>query len=112
MNRQYSLKKNHDIEKLVRGKVSVGNKYFAIYYRKNNETKIAFSVSKKNGDAVIRNYQKRVVKEIIRELFEYVENYKMLIVVKKTNEELSFLEKRENLKRLLLKIRKDDKYEK
>ena len=42
----------------------------------------------------------------------YVENYKMLIVVKKTNEELSFLEKKENLKRLLLKIRKDDKYEK
>ena len=83
MNRQYSLKKNHDIEKLVRGKVSVGNRYFAIYYRKINDTKIAFSVSKKNGNAVVRNYQKRVVKEIVRELFEYVENYKMLIVVKK-----------------------------
>lgn len=112
MNRQYSLKKNHDIEKLVRGKVSVGNRYFAICYRKINDTKIAFSVSKKNGNAVVRNYQKRVVKEIVRELFEYVENYKMLIVVKKTNEELSYLEKKENLKRLLLKIRKDERHEK
>ena len=36
----------------------------------------------------------------------------MLIVVKKANEELSYLEKKENLKRLLLKIRKDERHEK
>lgn len=112
MNKQYSLKKNHDIEKLVKGKVSVGNKYFAIYYRKICETKIAFSVSKKNGNAVVRNHQKRVVKEIIRNMFEYVENYKMLIVIKKMSDELSYLEKKENLQKLLIRIRKDNKYEK
>ena len=44
MNRQYSLKKNHDIEKLVRGKVSVGNKYFAIYYFGGNDAKAEIPV--------------------------------------------------------------------
>lgn len=107
MNRKYSLKKNFEIEKLVRAKISVGNKYFAIYYRKNGKTEIAVSVSKKNGNAVERNYQKRVVKEIIRNNLSFLSGYRMLIVVKQMSKELTFEEKKENLEKLFRRIRKE-----
>lgn len=31
MNQQHRLKKNHDIEKLIKLRQSVGNKYYAIF---------------------------------------------------------------------------------
>ena len=109
MNRKYSLKQNHEIEKLVKMRVSVGNKFFAIYYRKTDQpTQIAISVSKKNGNAVQRNYQKRVVREIIRSLFGMIEGYRMLVVVKKASCELTFKEKKENISRLFFRIRKEN----
>ena len=109
MNRKYSLRKNKDIEQLVRYRVSVGNKYYAIYYfRHCGEAQIAFSVSKKNGNAVIRNYQKRIVKEIIRSHIDDLNGYKLLIVVKPTSKDLSFIEKKENLEYLIKKIRKEN----
>ena len=93
MNRQYSLKKNFEIEKLVKKRMSVGNKYFAIYYQKNQSClQIAISVSKKNGNAVERNYQKRVIREIMRNNLEKLDGYRLLVVVKKDSRELSFEE--------------------
>lgn len=108
MNRKYSLKKNYEIEKLVKSKISVGNKFFAIYYRKQvNSTEIAISVSKRNGNAVERNYQKRVVKEIVRENLQNLQGYRLLIVVKQLSKTLKFVEKKENLEKLFKKIRKE-----
>lgn len=108
MNRNYSLKKNYEIEKLVKSKISVGNNFFAIYYRKQvNITEIAISVSKRNGNAVERNYQKRVVKEIVRENLQKLQGYRLLIVVKQLSKSLTFTEKKENLEKLFKRIRKE-----
>jgi ribonuclease P protein component len=76
MNRKYSLKKNHDIKELLQKKQSVGNKYYVIYYDyiERKTPLIALSVSRKVGNAVERNYEKRVVREIIRPLLETIEN--------------------------------------
>ena len=65
MNRKYSLKKNYDIEVLINKKQSVGDANYAIYYDASNllEPKIAISVSKKLGDAVTRNKEKRIIKK-------------------------------------------------
>ena len=110
MNRQYSLRKNFEIEKLVKKRMSVGNKYFAIYYQKNQlGLQIAISVSKKNGNAVERNYQKRVIREIMRNNLEKLSGYRLLVVVKKDSRELSFEEKKENILYLLKKIERNNK---
>ena len=82
MNKQYILKKNHDIDSLVRLKQSVGNTYYAIYYRKSESLRVVVSVSKKLGKAVVRNYQKRVMKEILRNNIELIPSVDMLLVIK------------------------------
>lgn len=106
MNRKYSLKKNYEIEKLIKAKMSVGNRYYAIYYQLTDETepKIAFSVSKRFKTAVRRNYNKRVTKEIIRKYLDKLSNVKMLVVVKESVDKLTFQEKEGQLLFLINKI--------
>lgn len=108
MNRKFSLRKNNDIGAVVRAKQSVGNRYYAIYYKKNteNKTQVAVSVSKKLGNAVARNYEKRVIREIIRELIPLLPNLSVVIVIKKNAEALTFVQKQEQIKKLISNIKR------
>jgi ribonuclease P protein component len=107
MNHKYSLKKNHDIEKLIKLRQSVGNKYYAIYYVKTNNPlfQIAISPSRQFKTAVERNYEKRVIREIIRKQVDELSFIRMLVIVKVTAQNLSFLEKTEQITYLLKKIK-------
>ena len=104
MKKIYSLKRKKDIELLLKIKKSVGNKYYAIYYTDLSDTKIAISASKKLGNAVIRNYQKRVVREIIKKHMQKLNNKHLLIVVKKPALDIKFIEKEKQLDYLIKKV--------
>lgn len=108
MNKQYILKKNHDIDSLVRLKQSVGNTYYAIYYRKSESLRVVVSVSKKLGKAVVRNYQKRVMKEILRNNIELIPSVDMLLVIKFNSLNLTYKEKENEIIKLIkrFKVRK------
>ena len=107
MNKQYSLKKSYEIERLIKLKQSVGNKYYVIYYNKCEETKIAFSINRKIGKAYFRNYNKRVTRDIIRNNFDFVKGYEMLIVIKEMSTKLNYIDKEKEILMLLKQIRKD-----
>lgn len=106
MNRKYSLKKNNEIEKLIKNKFSVGNKYYAIYYQIINDElpKIAFSVTKRINTAVKRNYEKRTTKEIFRKNLDSLKNTKMLVIIKLAASELTFSEKEVQIMYLIKRI--------
>lgn len=106
MNRKYSLKKSYEIEKLIKKKQSVGNRYYAIYFEYYNEEtpKLAFSITKRFKTAVKRNYEKRVTKEIFRKLLPRLKNLKMLVVVKDQVDKLTFQEKEKQINYLIEKI--------
>ena len=108
MNQKYVLKHNEDIEKLVSKKSSVGNKYYAIYFDcDDSDVKVAVSVSKKCGSAPTRNYEKRVVREIIRTCeLERIKGYKCLIVIKKDAINLSYDLKKLEINQLITKMLK------
>lgn len=107
MNKAYSLKKNHQIENLVKRKKSVGSKYYALYYRTNTELKIAYSISKKYGCAVDRNYAKRVTREIIRNNFSLIPQTLLLVIIKPSSKDLTFEEKTRQLRFLLNKMNEE-----
>lgn len=106
MNQKFVLKKNQDIEALVSKKSSVGSKYYAIYFDKTcSDTKIAVSVSKKCGSSPERNYEKRVVREIIRtNLLEKMNGYECLFVIKKEAKNLAYEEKKVEIEKLVEKL--------
>lgn len=71
---------------LKKKKIFKGKKYIFFYYRndkKFNKLKFAVSVSKKIGSAVIRNHEKRWVREIIRKNINMVKGGGLLLVVVK-----------------------------
>ena len=108
MNKKYILKKNYEIEKLVKKRNSVGDQYYAIYYNEtiNKMPKIAISISKHIGNAVVRNYEKRVHREIIRAMMCDLEHLEILFVIKQKSLMLSTQEKNEKIKRLVEIINK------
>lgn len=102
------MKKNHDIARVVQKKVSVGSKFYAIYFVPNghNTNKIAISVSKKYGCAVKRNYAKRVVREIMRQQLNEIKSLSLVIIIKDASNDLDFSGKKRELEQLIRRMKK------
>lgn len=67
MNKKYIIKKNEEIQQIIGDSNKKVNKYFVIYFRKNNynSNRYCISVSKKIGKANVRNLYKRRIKDIL-----------------------------------------------
>jgi len=109
MNRKYSLKKGSEIEAVIHNKKTVGDRYYVIYYLFYNEEapQIAISASKKLKTAVAKNYEKKIIREIIRPHVNLLIGTKVLIVAKAAIKEIEITEKRNRLLKLIEKINKE-----
>lgn len=67
MNKKFIIRKNEEIKKILKKSKKIVNKYFIIYYSKNNYNynRYCISISKKIGKAHIRNLYKRRIKDIL-----------------------------------------------
>lgn len=67
MNKKYILRKNEDIQLVIKNNQKIVDKYFIIYYKDNKMgyNRYCISVSKKIGKAHIRNLLKRRMKDIL-----------------------------------------------
>ncbi len=110
MKKKYRLKKSHEIAAVVMNKQRVAGKHYTIYYSKRDDgIKIAISAGKKIGNAVERNYAKRVVREILRPYLDKLPSYSLVIVVKELSKSISFEEKKNSLEKTLkLLLRKEN----
>ncbi|MBD0382259.1 ribonuclease P protein component [Paenibacillus sedimenti] len=69
MEKTYRLAKREDFNKVYRYGKSMANHQFVLYYLaqpKLEQFRLGISVSKKVGNAVVRNRLRRMIKEIIR----------------------------------------------
>ncbi len=107
MKKKYSLKRNEEIAKIVHHQKFIKDACFVIYYTKNEKTehaRICISVSKKNGNAVIRNRIKRQIREMVTSLFDFSKNIDYVIIVRNEFLKNSFSNNQEKLNALYLKI--------
>lgn len=84
MNQKYIIKKNEEFQYIIKNGSLIKGKYFNIYNieRKESNNRYGISISKKVGNAVIRNKIKRRIKDIIMK--NIIKNNKdYVIIIKK-----------------------------
>ena len=110
MEKEYIIKSNQEIEELIKKKQSVVSKYFIIYYQSNetNHLRLCVSVSKKNGNAVERNHQKRRIKEVLRSYKDTLP-LDVLLIAKKNSMEIDFNELKKQIDYVISKLNKEKK---
>lgn len=107
MHKQNRLTKREDFNKVYRIGKSTANHQFVMYYRKISDApqiRIGVSVSKKVGNAVVRNRIRRRVKEIIRLHLERIDaKGDLIFIARKPAAEMGSVEIRKSLLHLLKK---------
>lgn len=68
MNGMYRLRKNRQFQYVFRKGKSMGNREMALLYVRGSRLLVGFSVSKKVGNAVVRNRTKRRMREAFRSM--------------------------------------------
>ena len=109
MNKKYIIRKNEDIQNIIKKSKKLINKYFVIYYDKNdlNYNRYCISVSKKIGKAHTRNLYKRRIKDILsKNDINFGSDY--VIILRKAILEIDY----ENIKGFLINLLKGEKNEK
>lgn len=108
------IQKADDFNNIIKNGKRYKNKYYYVYKDRNIYKKYRFGicVSKKIGNAVIRNKNKRQMKDIIdKSNFLFSSNMDYVIILKKEINELSYQEKKENLLNLLQIVLKGENNE-
>jgi len=101
MKKEYRIKKNEEFQAVFKKGKSFANKQFVIYVLRKEEHphfRIGLSVSKKIGNAVMRNKIKRYIREIFYELNNDIDhNNDYVIIARKPVSDMDYHEIRKSL---------------
>ena len=103
MERRYRLKKNRAFQYVYRKGHSVACRNLVMLLAPGRELKIGFSVSKKTGNAVIRNRIKRRLRECFRPYLGDVKTGLYVIVARASAAEAAFEDLKKDVRYLLKK---------
>jgi ribonuclease P protein component len=82
MNGIYRLRKNRQFQYVFRKGKSMGNREMAVLYVRGSRLLVGFSVSKKVGNAVVRNRTKRRMREAFRAMIPQLRPGQYVVVAR------------------------------
>ncbi len=103
MERRYRLKKNRAFQYVYHRGHSVACRNLVMLFAPSKELKVGFSVSKKTGNAVVRNKIKRRLRECFRPYLGDVKTGLYVIVARASAAEAAFDDLRKDVRYLLKK---------
>lgn len=93
MHRSHRLKKNEEFQEVFQKGSSAANKQFVVYATKKQGQaafRVGISVSKKIGNAVIRNRVKRMIREAVTHLENIIQpDLDLVIIARPGTEEMT-----------------------
>lgn len=93
MERKYRLRKNLEFKKVYSGGKNFWNRNLTLYIKKNGleESRFGITITKKVGNAVVRNKIRRRIKEIYRlNFYRIKDGYDLIFIPKKNVLEISY----------------------
>jgi ribonuclease P protein component len=107
MKKAYRLKKDKEFQLVFKQGESFANRQLVIYFLKKTEQthfRIGLSVSKKIGNAVMRNQIKRYLRQAFLELDQQIDNtYDVIVIARVPTNKMNFLEIKKSLIHVLTK---------
>jgi ribonuclease P protein component len=103
VNKENRLRKNMEFKKVYKAGKNFWNRNLIVYVRRNgtDKVRIGVSITKKVGNAVVRNKLKRRIREINRLYLPYLRpGYDIVIIPKKNAVDLLFTELESALKHI------------
>jgi ribonuclease P protein component len=103
MEKKNRLRKNMEFKKVYKARKNFWNRNLILYIRRNGtkETRIGVSITRKVGNAVVRNKLKRRIKELNSKYIEDIKTgYDIVIIPKKNAVDLSFKDLESALKHI------------
>ncbi len=105
MKKAFRIKENAEFQAVFKKGKSVANRQFVIYIlekEKQNHFRIGLSVSKKIGNAVMRNRIKRCIRQAFHELEEQISHNKdFVIIARKPAAEMDYHSIKKSLEHVL-----------
>ena len=103
MKKSYRVKSEKDFNAIFKSGQSFANRKFVIYTleKKQKHFRVGLSVSKKLGNAVVRNGIKRKIRHVLIEHRQELQAVDFVIIARKGVEELNYKEIERNLLHVL-----------
>ena len=106
MKKKDRIRKNEEFSSIISKRHSRGSRFFVVYWQKRKEdhARIGISVSRKLGNAVVRNKVKRQLRMMCQELIDLSScPYDLIIIVKKGFLDMTYAENKKDLEILIKK---------
>lgn len=90
LKKEWRIRSNKDFRRIYRAGKAVPGKYLVLFKKENGIgiTRFGFSISKKIGNAVIRNRRKRLLREVFKKHQECIrKGYDIVVVARVTDEQ-------------------------
>ncbi len=104
MKKAYRVRKNEEFTKIITKKNTKASRCFVVYYdhKKQEHGRVGISVSKKLGNAVVRNKLKRQLREMVRDVIDLDDSiYDYIIIIKQGFIDNSFADNKKDLEKTI-----------